>query len=267
MAGYYNNKTPDEKKKSNNTYGPNYYNYDTHEKLSILYWDGSMAFIITKFSENSSGAIVEDANNAVRVTVKPYTVSTLTTIAEEAYDALKHGDFESFESTGVPCGSQMNNMVEISNGANIGREPGVYLVIYKDITDDRRTKNKAVYTFSTRTAVKGYNCETGDGRAITMKSQEFKDFLKTIADFSSSMNMAFAHSVKEATKYANFSTAKVLSLMCANMGIDLMNPKYGNNKRKNIPFQSGGDDNTIDIDSSQYRESEYDINVDISDIE
>lgn len=267
MAGYYNAKTPDEKRKSNNTYGPNFYNYDTHEKLSILYWDSSIAFIISKFTENSSGGLVEDTNNSTRITIKSATSSALVSVAEEALNAIKHGDISSYESTGIPCGSMGNNMVEISNGTNINREPGIYLVLYKDISDDRKTKNRAVYTFSSKIAVKGYNSETGEGRSIAMKSQEFKDFVRAISDFSSGMNLAYAHAVKEATKYEKMATTKVLSLICANMGIDLMSNYSGGNKRRsNTPF-NGNSDNVIDIDSAQYKESEYDIDVDISDIE
>lgn len=269
MAGYYNAKTPDEKRKSNNTYGPNYYNYDTHEKLSILYWDSSIGFVISKFTENSSGGIVEDTNNSTRITVKGHTASALASVAEEALNAMKHGDISSFESTGIPCGSQFNNMVEISNGSNIGRDTGLYLVLYKDISEERKTSNRAVYTFSSKVAVKGYNSETGEGRSIAMKSQEFKDFKRTITDFSGSMNLAFAHSVKEATKFEKMATAKVLSLICANMGIDLMSNNYSSGsgkKRSNAPF-SGNNDNVIDIDSSQYKESSYDIDINLDDVE
>lgn len=273
MAGYYNNKTNDEKRKSNNTYGPNYYNYETKEKLSVLYWDGSIAFIISKFSENPDGSINEDTNNAVRVTVKPYTLSMLESLAEDAYDDIKNGKYDEFEPAGVPCGNHMNNMIEISNGSNIGREPGVYLVIYKDISEDRKTSNRAIYTFATRVVVKGYRSDTGEGKATIMKSQEFKDFIRVMRDFNSGMNMAMAHSFKEATKYDKMATNKVLALICANMGIDLMSSgKYsgGNKKRGNVPFNptnSYDDDSTITIDSSQYKESDYDINIDINDVD
>jgi len=92
-----------------------------------------------------------------------------------------------------------------------------------------------------------------------------------INDFNSGMNMALAHSFKEATKYDKLSTNKVLALICSNMGIDLMSVgKSGGYKNRNTPFitnNSGSDGSTIDINDSEYQESSCDINIDIEDVE
>ena len=260
---YYNNKTKDEKKKSNNTYGPSYYNEETMEKLTVNYWDGSMAVIVSALVRDANGRLQEDENNTLRLTVKPYTIATFASECEDIRHEVKANGGH-FASAGIPCGNASSNMIEISNGANIGRDPGIYLVLYKDIDEKRTPGSMMVYTFAARTVVKNYNHKTGAGDVVKLKSQEFKDFSRTMEDFVSGMNMANAHAYKEATKYERAASSRTMAIVAASLGVDLgASYSGGNNSRKRNVFQADGG-NVVNINDNGYTDmGEFDIDLDV----
>lgn len=259
----YNTQTPaDKAKDKNNTYGPTFTNEDAMKRMAVNYWNKNMTIEINDGNKDKDGIFKATSNTGVKLIITSTTASALLAAGEEIYDLIKEG--KEFTSIGVPCGIQTSNLIEFSNGKNIGLPEGLYLVIYKDIQDDRIAKGFTAYPFTNKVFVRDYNYKNGQAKTEATKILEFKDFLTILKEYSKSMSMAMAHAVKEGSKYEKMSNIKTLSVIAAKLGIDLTSDF--DNKRKaprNSLFENysggGSDDKSLSLNEDDFSSAEFDV--------
>lgn len=168
---------------------------------------------------------------------------TLRDICDEVAESLKTTG--TFTSTGTDAGANDDCCIEISNGSNINEQPGIYLVIYKDIDRNTgRTNSCDYYQFGTGKFYRDYNHRTGQRQIDSNKSAQFKMFSEAIHEACSAFTMAHAHAVQDAAKFDKLQTFRALSAMATSMGIDLtVEPKFEQKKSGSTGGWNRGNNN------------------------
>lgn len=216
----YNN---DEKKPINiTTYGGNYSNGDAKEKLQIDYTNKLMTVKIMPMGSDFRG----DEKNGDKITFSAATASMFLDELIDAKESFKKG--ESFCNM-ITCGIQTNNAIEISDGTNIGRPYGMYVVIYVDIQQNKKTDRAFVYTIKSGTVIKGYNHKTGEGTAHHKPFREINDIIYNFEEFVKTSNRAAAHALKDADKYRTSQLANATRI-AGKTGTSMYNKGNSNNK-------------------------------------
>lgn len=166
-------------------------------------------------------------------------------LCEDVANELK--DTGSFKSVGTDAGANDDCRVEISNGSNINEQPGIYLVIYKDLDrSTKRTNNMNYFPLSAGKIYRDYNHLTGQSVEVIKTGSQFKIIREAVDEACAAFTMAQAHTAQEAGKFDKLQVYKSLSAIAASMGVDLTQDlnfetkKSGSSGNWNRGNQSGG---------------------------
>lgn len=228
-----------EKKKLNvTTYGSSYANYETKEKMQIDYSNKNLALKIMPVDDNFRGIEAKAGD----IYFQSATASIFVDELKEAKAAFQKG--EAFNSM-VTCGVQTNNGIQITDGSNIGRPYGMYIVIYKDIQANKKTDKFWIYTVKGAFVVKNYDTKTGQGEMINKPFRELKDIIINFDEFIKASNRAAAHAVRDADKYSKSSLMQAVNISKSS-GTNIFGDKEKSGKK------SGGSIFSDDEDSFSY---------------
>jgi hypothetical protein len=237
-----------EKKPVNtNTYGGNYSNQETKEKLQIDYSNKLMTVKIMPITDDYRG----DEKAGGKIAFSSATASTFLDELEDARTSFKNG--EKFNSM-VPCGVQTNNAIQVCDGKAIGRSYGIYIVIYVDIQPNKKTDQIYVYTVKSGLVVKDYDARTGEGTSAPKPFREIKDIIVNFDEFVKASNRAAAHAFRDADKYRNSALANATRI-AGNAGATMYN-----NKPKSKPSGSifeDEDDGGFDYNISEVLSGDF----------
>lgn len=238
-----------------NTFGPSFYNEKAGLRLSTSHWKSNLSLSIEKITKEASGNLVPVKGSGDKISISGGTISALEAILEDALESIKATG--TFESDGVECGVKSNNLVAISNGSEIDQAPGMYLVIYKDLDDNRIAGNVTIFPFNQRITVRGYNPKTGAGKAYARPTQELKEFKRILSESAKAATKAIAHQVRDAQKSDFNNIFKSMNLLLQSAGISMFdspshnrNGNSGNQRR----FQADLPEEKYDMDDFAYDE-------------
>lgn len=188
--------------------------------LSVNYWGRNVTFDIATIPAGVSPTWdVRKNAPSLSQSIGFHTISDLADICEDILVSIKSTG--TFTPAGVRCGRKLDNIVEISNGSNIGAAAGVYLVIYKGLDNGNRTNVFDFYPFSGTKIVRDYNHGTGASKDDIIKLGEFKKFIKVLHSAEEAFSMAQAHAASEIRKNDKLAVFKAMSAMAASMGCDI----------------------------------------------
>lgn len=203
-----------------NTNGIMLRNYDQRKFLTCSFWNKAVTIEIGTIPEGAeSDFTVMRRVQTIKQVMSFSTLTTLESICEDVLSSIKKTG--QFAPVGAPCGAKFNNMIEISDGSNLGLNKGIYLVIYKDWDANRMTNRMDVYPFSVRTVIRGYDHNTGRCTEDIDKVRDFKDFYLWVREACKAFTYAQAHTVMEVSKKERKSSSKMLFAISASLGIDV----------------------------------------------
>lgn len=146
-------------------------------------------------------------------------LSELWDVCEEVMDSLKNTG--TFTSSAIRCGKRQDALIEISNGSNIGKTPGIYLVIYMNLDSGNRTNNLEFYPFNDGKVIRSYDHTTGMGKEDIIKIGEFKKFYRAVKEAAKAFTMAQAHTITHLQFNDKLAGFKALAAISASLGVDL----------------------------------------------
>ena len=214
-----------------NTNGIMLRNYQAGKFLTCSYWNSSITIEIGSIPQGAERDFsVLQKVPTIKQVMTFATMTTLDEICEEVLTSIKKTG--TFSPVGAPAGANFNNLVEITDGSNLGLPKGIYLAIYKDWDNSRATNKMDVYQFSTRTVIRGYDHSTGRGQDDINKLRDFKDFALYVHEACKAFTHAQAHVIRKVEKKDNSRGVKTLFAMATAMGIDLGDTTAGAGRQR-----------------------------------
>ena len=223
-AGNGNSASPRKYKSNNvNTEGVLIVNDKMGKFLSVSYWARCMSLSIGTF-QSGMPLRYEDVRNAqlFRHTFTYTTVFEFKELCEEVLDNIKRNG--KFESMSIDASAKNDAILEISNGTNINMPLGIYLVIYKNVDQGRRTNQMEIYPFSGTKVYQGYNHVTGESKAELRSTGNFKKLIQCLQECSKAFTMAAPHAINESMMNDKMASFAALSAITASLGIDITKP-------------------------------------------
>lgn len=147
------------------------------------------------------------------------TIYELYDICEEVLEAIKNTG--TFESTATEAGQKKDVILEISNGKNINMNPGIYLVMYKQVDTGKRTNTMEIYPFGSTKVLREYDHNTGYAKEDIRANGEFKKFIMCLKEAAKAFTMAQAHTVNEVNKNERMAIITTMGAVASGMGIDI----------------------------------------------
>lgn len=193
-------------------------NSDKGKFLQIKFWARTMGMEIGSYQPNTM-LTPEIINNTERFghVFSFKTLCDLVDVCEDILDGVKGTG--TFETSAILAGQKKDTIIEISNGDNLGLPTGIYLVIYKNVDQGRRSTTFNFYPFSSTIVMKGYNRNTGEAIDKVKPTGDFKKFLTCIREAMKALTLAQAHVVNELVHTEKAKTRAVIFQIAQNMGI------------------------------------------------
>lgn len=193
-------------------------NADKGKFLQIKYWAKTMGMEIGSYQPNTI-LTPEVINNTERFghVFSYQSLCEIVDMCEEILDSMK--ETGTFETSAVLAGQKRDTIVEISNGDNLGLPTGIYLVIYRNVDQGRRSTSFNFYPFASTVIMKGYNRNTGEAVDKVKPTGDFKKFLTCIREAMKAFTLAQAHAVNELVHVDKAKTRSVIFQIAQNMGI------------------------------------------------
>lgn len=224
-------------RETTNTNGVSFRNAQARKYMNVSYWEGFIGLEIGVMPEEA----IQDFRNAQPPTVRQVfsfaDITGVLEICEEVYESIKKTG--QFTPVGTKVGSARNNLIEISNGSNIGQPEGVYLVLYKDLDNGDRTNQADFYPFRGREIIRGYDHLSGNSTKDYSKSKEFKDLILILKEAAKAFTNAQAHVIKKAQKADTLSGLKTMSAIAAKNGVST-DPAAMDTQKPNGGYSRGG---------------------------
>ena len=201
------------------TNGVTIYNEQVGRFLRTRFWNGTLGLDIGVYPPGSPPSYETMRNAQIFGHVFSFAaIFELLEICEDVITSLK--ETNRFESAAIVAGTKRDCIVEISNGDNISMNPGIYLVIYKNVDMDKRSNTYEIYPFSATSVLRGYDHNTGRANTDIKANGNFKKFVRILSEAANAFTMAQAHAVAEVRKSDKTATFVALSAISAALGID-----------------------------------------------
>lgn len=208
--------------------------------LNVYYWNRCVTAEIGSFQPGSQFDYTMIRNSAkISQCMSFTTIHELLAICEDVLTSIK--ETGTFTPVAIENGKK-DSIVEISNGSNIGRGPGIYLVIYKQVDSGRRTNNMDLYPFGSTKVILNYDHNSGNGKEDIRPSGDFKKFVFILKEAAKAFTMAQAHAISELKKTEKMATYFGLSAIASALNVDLdaqLKEKLKTNQRRSGNTSSG----------------------------
>ena len=203
-----------------NSVGVSFRSVPARKYMNTSYWDSCFCIGIGNYTEEAMRdfRVAPPANVNQAMTFMD--IAKLNDLCDEVRQSIKQTGW--FESAGIIVGSRKNNMVEINNGASLGMEKGIYLVIYKNLGEDLRcTHDMDFYPFGGSEIIRNYDPRTGSHKIDKNAFKEFKDFCVVVEEAMRAFTNATAHTVHKAVKFKLDRQLELMNKIAEKNGIDV----------------------------------------------
>lgn len=188
--------------------------------LKTRFWNRTMGIDIGSYPPGSP--ITYDTVRKAQLFSHVFSFSTLFElydICEEVLDSIKNTG--TFESTATEAGQKKDVILEISNGKNINMNPGIYLVMYKQVDTGKRTNTMEIYPFGSSKVLREYDHNTGYAKEDIKANGEFKKFVMCLKEAAKAFTMAQAHAINDVNKNERMAILSSMNAVASAMGVDI----------------------------------------------
>lgn len=188
--------------------------------LRIRYWSRTLSMDIGVYPAGTAldMNVIQNAQT-FNQNITFSTIFELKEICDEVLESLKNTN--RFTPTATMATQKGDAIVEISDGSNLNLNPGIYLVLYKNVDGGKRSGTYEVYPFGATKVMRNYNHNTGTSTEDIKATGDFKKFVKCLDEAAKAFTMAQAHAVAEVKKSDKTATFVALSAIAAGMGVDI----------------------------------------------
>ena len=188
--------------------------------LQIKFWNKTMGIDIGIYDNNLplTQEVIQNANRFGHV-FGFHTLFDLYEICLSVQQSLKESG--TFQPMAILAGQNKNAIIEISNGSNIDQVEGIYLVIYKNLDDGKRSQTYDFFPFGHSDIMKSYNHNTGEFMNGNINYGDFKKLILCLKESSKAFTLAQAHVLQEINHAKQTTMVDGLIAIANSLGIDL----------------------------------------------
>lgn len=202
------------------TNGPVLFNAGAGKFLTINFWNRCASLEIGSVAPGTPMTWdVRQSAQKCSLVISFEALSELWDICEEVLDTLKNTG--KFTSSGIRIEPKMDSIVEISNGENIGKAPGIYLVLYKNLDQNGRTNDVEFYPFVDSKILREYDHVSGSSKLDISHVGQFKKFYRTIKEGCKAFTMAYAHTVDLSGMPSKMQAIAQMNRIAASLGVNM----------------------------------------------